>query len=100
MKKTTKTDPKKKKGSAKKSTTKKKSITNTQQISDKLASKVAKGTMSYRQANKLQRKADSVAMSTTHVKKKVSGSSQNLPSKWKTTKAKHSRDRQGNIKSN
>lgn len=76
---------------------KKKKIADTQQVSDKLASKVAKGTMSYRQASKIQRKADSVALSKTRINKVVSGRSANSPIKRKSVTAKHRRDKHGNI---
>lgn len=91
-----KTDPKKK-TSRGTTTSQKKKLSDTQQLSDKLASKVAKGHMSFKQANKMQRKADSTSLAKTKINVKVHGSSQNLPTKRKAVPAKHRRNKQGNI---
>lgn len=73
-------------------------IMSTQQLSDDLATKVAKKQMTYEKARSIQDKKDAEAMKITHVGRKVTGSSENLPSKTEWTKAKFIRDRRGNLK--
>ena len=100
-KRTTKTDPKKK-GTAKKKGTlsaAQKKLLDTQQISDARARQVAKGKMTWNEARKQQRAQDSTKMVTIKkVGTKVSGSSENLPSKRKYKKAQFKRDNKGNVK--
>lgn len=89
-----KTDPKKKKTAT---TKKKKSYgSRGQQLSDKLASRVSKGKLTYAQARKKQRAQDSVASRTTHVATKTRSSSQGLASKRTYKKAKFKIDKHGN----
>lgn len=92
------TDPKKKKGGL---TPAQKKLLDTQQISDKRASQVAKGKMTWNEARKQQRAQDSTKMATVkQVGHKTSGSSQNTSSKRKYTKASFSRGKDGNVKAN
>ena len=94
-----KTDPKKKKATKKKTSAyDKSSHSKSQQISDKLARKVARGEMSYSQARRRQRKADSTTMATKKkVNKTVRTSSEGLPTKRKGVKARYKRDKHGNV---
>jgi len=86
------------KSKGKKTAKAKSSLSDTQQVSDKLAKKVASGQMSYRQASKIQRKNDSVALGKKTISKVTRTSSQGLPTKRKTVAAKHKRGKDGNIK--
>lgn len=96
------TDPKKGKKKKVSTTVSKKNsaLTDTQQLSDALASKVAKGKISAEAAQKQQRAADKKAMSVKSIKNttgkgtpKVAGSSHG-----KERKPKFKRDNKGNIK--
>jgi len=88
-----KTDPVKGKKKKQDSTRK-----GSQQLSDRLAKRVSGGKMTYDDARKVQRHEDSIASKTSRVGRKVSGSSQGLPSKRKYTKAKFKIDNKGNKK--
>ena len=86
------TDPKKKK---KKTTTR--TVTSSyrngsQQLSDALARKVSKGTLTYAQAQKIQKERDAKVGKTTKVYKTTRTSSAGLPSKRKATKARYKID--------
>lgn len=101
---TTKTDPKKgdgeKKKAKKKLTPAQKKILDTQQLSDARAKAVSKGKMTWNEARKQQRAADSTKMvSGSKVGTKSRGSSQGLASKRKYRKAEYKRDNKGNMKS-
>jgi len=92
------TDPKKKKGGL---TPAQKKLLDTQQISDKRASQVAKGKMTWNEARKAQRAQDSTTMATIKkVGKKTSGGSQGTVSKRSYKKATFSRGKSGNVKAN
>jgi hypothetical protein len=70
-----------------------------QQLSDKLASQVAKKRLTYEQASEMQKSQDSAYMSKSHkVGTKTRGSSQNLPSKRKYKDASYKIDKSGNMK--
>lgn len=72
---------------------------NTQQLSDRLAKRVASGRMSYDDARKAQNSQDSKRMSQARkVGTQTQGSSQNTVSKRTYKDAKYKLDNNGNIK--
>jgi hypothetical protein len=68
-----------------------------QQLSDRLISKVAKGKMSYAEARKQQDSADAAKRRTKKVGRKTSAGSASTVTKRKYNKAKFKRDRHGNL---
>lgn len=82
------TDPRKKLASTA-------NIDRSQQLSDKRASMVSKGKLTRAQAEEADRADDAKVSKIVSVSSKVRGSSQNLPSKSKTTKANFKLDNRG-----
>jgi hypothetical protein len=71
-----------------------------QMLSDKRASLVARGKLTYEQARAKDEEDDAKVRKTKSVLKKTSGSSQGLASKRKSMKPKFSYDRYGKLRAN
>lgn len=70
-----------------------------QQLSDKLASRVSSGKLSFTQAMKIQKQEDEeVIRNAFEIGREVRGSSQDLASKRKYVKPSFKIDRNGNLK--